>query len=53
MKAEAEKEPNVMGSTARDGESPVGERGSGREQDPEYDETRVILSESGMTICQG
>ncbi len=53
MNAEAEKEPNVMGRTARDGESPVGERGSGSEQDPEYDGTREILSEAGGTIRQG
>jgi hypothetical protein len=45
-------EPNQLGSWARDGESPVGERTS-MGQDPEYHETRETLWEAGGTTLQG
>ncbi len=42
----------VLGKPARAGESPVLENGRKR-QDPEYDETRETLSETGGTTPQG
>ena len=53
MKVYRKGQPNVQGSTAKQGESPVGEVRSGNETDPEYDGTRGIQSEAGGTIRQG
>ena len=44
-------DPNVMESTAKEGDRPVGE-GDNREQVPEYRGTREILWEAGGTTPQ-